>query len=363
MKVCILGPSLAAVSGVSTHLNQLFSSSLAQRYTLLHFQVGSEGRKETAYGKLYRLLSGPIVFFFYFLIRHRPDIVHLNTSLDQKSYWRDLVFMLIAHALGKKIVFQKHGGPLPALFFPNNKVLTGLLQRVLRLPDAIVVLGHEEYDAYRSFVPGQRVVEIANAIEAEALTTRSLEAETTGRLHLVYVGRLAENKGIFDALEACARLLEQGHDVRFTFAGGGPDETRLKDRVCSLGLHERVRLAGPLFGVEKDALWRSADVFVFPTYHEGLPYALLEAMVAGAVPVTTRVGAIPDVVQDGVHGLFVPPKDVESIIRAIARLDADRSQLSSMARAGRARVLAHYSVVRLAADFGRLYAGLAETTA
>lgn len=359
MKVCVLGPSLAAVSGVSTHLNQLFSSSLAQRYTLLHFQVGSEGRKENAYGKLYRLLSGPIAFL-YFLIRHRPDIVHLNTSLDQKSYWRDLVFMLIAHSIGRKIVFQKHGGPLPALFFPNNKVLAGLFQRVLRLPDAIVVLSHEEYDAYRSFVPGQRVVEIANAIEAEALMKRSLEVETTGQLHLVYLGRLAENKGIFEAVDACARLLQQGHDVRFTFAGGGPDETRLKDRVRTLGLHERVRLAGPLFGADKDALWRRADVFVFPTYHrEGLPYALLEAMAAGAVPVTTRVGAIPDVMQDGVHGLFVPPKDVESLVRAIARLDADRSQLSGMARAGRARVLEQYSVARLAEDFGRLYAGLA----
>jgi len=101
-------------------------------------------------------------------------------------------------------------------------------------------------------------------------------------------------------------------------------------------------------------------VFSFPTYHrEGLPYALLEAMAAGAVPVTTRVAAIPDVMQDGVHGLLVKPRDAAGLARALARLDDDRAGLAGMAEAGRARVLEAYTVDRLADDFQRLYAGLA----
>jgi glycosyltransferase involved in cell wall biosynthesis len=267
--------------------------------------------------------------------------------------------MLVARLLGKPVVFQKHGGPLPESFFPNSKVMNKLFRLALRLPSAIVVLGQEECQAYRRFLPGQHVVEIPNAIEAGSLMQRPLEAESTGALHLVYLGRLAENKGIFEAVEACANLVGQGHDLRFTLAGGGPDEKRLMERVRALGLEERVHFAGPLFGEEKDDLWRSADVFVFPTYHrEGLPYALLEAMAAGAVPVTTRVGAIPDVMQEGVHGLFVPPRDVESLVMAIARLDQDRPLLLQMARNGRARALEHYSVARLVGDFEGLYASL-----
>lgn len=358
MKICVLGPSLSAVSGVSTHLNQLFSSGLAEKFNLLHFQVGSQGRNEGALGKLGRLLFGPVVFFI-FLLRHRPEVVHLNTSLDQKSYWRDLVFLLISRLLRKRVVFQKHGGPLPEQFFPNSKILTGLFRSVLRMPTAIVVLGQEEYEAYRRFVPGRHVVEIPNAIEAGALTQRTLDKENNGVLHLVYLGRMAVNKGIFEAVEACAWLVGHGHELRFTLAGGGPDEDRLRERVRALGLESYVHFAGPLFGEEKDALWRNADVFVFPTYHrEGLPYALLEAMAAGVVPVTTRVGAIPDVMQEGVHGLFVPPQDVGALVQAITRLDGDRALLLQMARAGRARVLEHYSIARLEADFERLYASL-----
>jgi len=360
MKICVLGPSLSAVSGVSTHLNQLFAASLAEKFDFLHFQVGSQGRDEGAWGKLGRLIVGPVDFFF-FLLRHRPHIVHLNTSLDQKSYWRDLVFLWIARLLKKKVIFQKHGGPLPEHFFPKSKLLTKMFRTALRMPAAIVVLGQEECQAYHRFVPGQHVVEIPNAIEAGALTERPLDTARKGALHLVYLGRMASNKGIFEAVEACAWLVGHGHELRFTLAGSGPDEGRLMERVRALGLEERVRFVGPLFGEEKDALWRSADVFVFPTYREGLPYALLEAMAAGAVPVTTQVGAIPDVMQDGVHGLFVPPKDPTTLARSLSRLDGDRTLLLRMAQAGRARVLEHYSVARLAADFDRLYTDLAGT--
>jgi glycosyltransferase involved in cell wall biosynthesis len=91
---------------------------------------------------------------------------------------------------------------------------------------------------------------------------------------------------------------------------------------------------------------------------EGLPYALLEAMAAGAVPITTRVGAIPDVMQDGVHGLLIEAKDPAGLARATARLDDDRDALARMAEAGRQRVLTEYTVERLAQDFKRIYASL-----
>ena len=354
-RICVLGPSLEAVSGVSTHLQLLFSSSLNAKYDLIHFQVGSQGRHENVLLRLVRRMGGPVAFLL-FLLRRRPDVVHLNTSLDQKSYWRDLVFLLLARSFGCTVVFQKHGGPLPQFFFPKSKALSGLFRLVLRVPAAIVVLGREEGVAYRRFVPGQRVVEIPNAVEPNGVVSRSLAEVKSGPLHLVYIGRIVKNKGVFDAVEAVARLVGEGRKLRFTFAGTGPDEEAVRVRVRELGLTDTIQFAGALFGKDKDALWRGADVFVFPTYHlEGLPYALLEGMAAGAVPVTTRVGAIPDVLEEAVHGLFVPPRDVETLVGALRRLDSDRGLLLRLARAGRQRVLEHYGVERLGADFEQLY--------
>ncbi len=93
----LLGPSLTAVSGVSTHLNQLFQSPLADEFNLIHFQVGGEGRNETSVTKLVRLFLSPFQFFTA-VVNKRPQIIHLNTSLDQKSYWRDIAYLLIAKA-------------------------------------------------------------------------------------------------------------------------------------------------------------------------------------------------------------------------------------------------------------------------
>jgi len=357
--IVLLGPSTRAVSGVSTHLNQLFGSSLAENTALLHFQVGSEGRKESHAGKLIRFIASPIAFAG-FLLRQRPQIVHLNTSLEPKSYWRDIAYLLVARLFGRKVVYQVHGGALPEEFFAGNALLTGLLRRVLSMPDAVVLLAQVELAAYRKFVPRQRLEVVANAIDATPLVAAPIHAKAGAPLQLAYLGRLAENKGIFESVEALAMLVREGRDMHLSIAGGGPDEARLQLRVAELGLGARVTFLGPLFGEAKDALWRQSDVFSFPTYHrEGLPYALLEAMAAGAVPVTTRVAAIPDVMQDGVHGLLVEAGDAAGLARALARLDDDRAGLARMAEAGRARVLEAYTVDRLADDFRRLYADLA----
>ncbi len=357
-RIILLGPAWVAVSGVTTHLNQLFGSGLSKSFELLHFQVGSEGRKENSLQKLARFSVSPIVFAG-FLLRHRPDIVHINSSLEPKSYWRDIAYLLVARALGRKVVYQVHGGALPEEFFAGNTFLTGVLRRVLSMPDVVVLLAQVELDAYQRFVPRQRLVVAANAIDAGPLVKKPIKSKTAGPLQLVYLGRLAWNKGIYEAIEALGILVKEGRDLVLTIAGGGPEESAIKQRVVELGLSEHVRFPGALFGEAKDALWSASDVFVFPTFHrEGLPYALLEAMAAGAVPITTRVGGIPDVMQDGIHGLLIEAKDPAGLARAIARLDDDRDALARMAEAGRQRVLAEYTVERLAQDFKRIYATL-----
>lgn len=357
VSVVLLGPSLAAVSGVSTHLNQLLGSELAQSFQMLHFQVGSEGRKENAVQKIARLILSPLVFLF-FLLKHRPGIVHINTSMAPRSYWRDIAYLLIARILKCRVVYQVHGGVLPEDFFAYSRALTGLLRWVLMQPDVVVLLARVEFDAYRCFVPGQRLEVVANAIDARTLAAEPLSAKPRGPLHLVYLGRLAESKGIFEILAALAALVGQGRDLRLSIGGSGPDEARLRAQVVELGLLDRVVFAGTVFGTDKDRLWRKGHVFVFPTYHEGLPYSLLEAMAAGAVPITTRVGAISDVIQDEVHGLFVAEKAPAALAGAIARLDDDRVLLARLAEAGRARVLSEYTVARLAEDFAHIYESL-----
>jgi len=114
--ILILGPSRAAVSGVSTHLNLLMDSGLAEDYELVHFQVGSEGRNEGALGKLLRLVVSPFALAATILFRH-VALVHINSSLNRRAYWRDLAYLFVAKAMGARVLYQVHGGKLPLEFF------------------------------------------------------------------------------------------------------------------------------------------------------------------------------------------------------------------------------------------------------
>lgn len=359
VRVLLLGPARGAVSGVATHLNQLFESNLSRRFHLTQFRVGSEGRAERRGSTLWRLLAAPLAFTAR-VGRARPRIVHINTSLEPKSYWRDLVFLAIAKVCGCRVVYQVHGGSLPADFFASVPPLATLLRRSLLLADRVVLLARSEMDAYARFAPDARLVHIPNAIVPVEVDLRSERYDAHRPLEVVYIGRLAADKGVFEVVAAVKLLRDRGIAARLTIAGSGPAQEQLRRLIESQRLGVLAHLVGAVFGEAKQRLWRQAHVLAFPTYHrEGLPYALLEAMASGTVPVVTPVGAIPDVAQDEVHALFVPPRDPQALADALQRLASDRLLLERLARAAHARVVEGFSVARMTEEFALLYSSLA----
>lgn len=358
-RAVLFSPSLTALSGVSTHVNMLLRSDLGKDFELLHFQVGSEGRRETRLQKFARFIASPF-YLVFFLFRYRPDIVHLNTSMDRKAYWRDMVYLFVSKLLRRRVVNQIHGGPFPRDFFSGNAPLTWVLRQVLLLSDTVTVLSRSEFAAYRSFDTRINVHLIPNAIDPAGIIDYPREINRERPLRLVYIGRLVAAKGLFDTIEALRIVRSQGRRFLLSIAGGGPDETRLREAVQQSGLADCVVFLGRVFDQEKNRLWLGSDVFMFPSHFEGLPYALLEAMAAGCVPVTTPIAAIPDVMQHNVHGLFVSAKDPQAIAQAIIHLDDKREELAKMAVSCRERIVGHYTVVRLAADFGKIYHDLME---
>lgn len=356
-RVLLLSPALDAVSGVSTHARMLMASALGRQVEYLHFQVGSEGRSESRLGLATRILLSPLGLATR-IARDLPDIVHINTSLLRRAYWRDLAYLVVSRLLGRRVLLQIHGGLLPQDFV-RGVLARWILRRSLVAADEVTVLTNEELAAYRNFDPRMHVSMIPNAIELGGLLDVPRRQRAAGDpLRIAYVGRIVRVKGLFEAVEALAALPSS---VRFEFriAGSGPDAAELQARIDALGLGDRVRLVGPMFGAAKNALWLSSDVFLFPTYHkEGLPYAVLEALAAGCVPVTTDVGGIKDVMQSGTHGVFVPERNVGAVAAAIEWLAQNPDEAGRMSRAGRERVAVEYGLSTLAHRFGDAYARL-----
>jgi glycosyltransferase involved in cell wall biosynthesis len=336
----------------------LLASKLADDFELVHFRVGSEGRSESILARLMRLGLSPIQLAV-FLVRSRVDIVHLNTSLDPKAYWRDLAYLLVAKLLRRRVVNQVHGGSNPGDFFPRSRLATWILRQFLVCSDAVAVLSSGEVAAYAAFDRRINIHRVPNAIESSTLLDGSRSANTDQPLRIIYVGRLIESKGLFDMVDVLRQLRQRGRRFTFVVAGTGRDAARLQEAVRLAGLQDCTRMLGGVFGAAKNRLWLDADVFLFPTRHpEGLPYALLESMAAGCVPIVTPVAAIPDVIQSDAEGFLVSAGDLPRFVDAVALLDDDRDRLAHMAQCARRRIAQYYTLTRLAVDFDSIYRGV-----
>ncbi len=159
---------------------------------------------------------------------------------------------------------------------------------------------------------------------------------------LLFLSNLIVSKGIYVLLEACQRLKERGVAFHCDYVGGESKEVtgeQFRKAIAERGLEDCVIYHGPQYGADKDRAFRRADIFVQPTFDDCFPLTLVEAMQYRLPIVSTDVGAIPDIVTDGVNGLVCKQQDVDSLVEALTTLLADAALRREMGERGHARYL------------------------
>lgn len=361
-RVLLIGPDPAAVSGISTHLAQLLQSRLGIHFRLSYFAIGSAGKREHLLARFMRLLASP-VDLWRTIRKIRPQISHINTSLLHTSFWRDVLYIVVSKVCGVNVVLQIHGGSF-STFCDRGRLLRRLLSRILNYADVVVVLSKREQIGCAPFRV-RALVTIPNAVnleEYENLPPKQYRGLSAFRL--AYIGRLADDKGIYETIEAMAILDREGiTNITFTVAGEGEEEGRLREWAVKLGMTDRVYFVGSVFGNKKIDFWREADLFLLPTYcPEGLPYALLESLASGTPVVTTRAGAIAEAIDAGAEGVFVEPRSASAVSGALQQLMQDPLGLEQMSVACRLRSRMCYGIDRLVAQFSQTYSEVMQQT-
>lgn len=303
-------------------------------------------------------LRGALFQLFYFLeagvlARHlrRNGVTHLHNHIAKSSC---TVAMLASEMSGVPFSFSLHG---PDIFFaPDHWRLDKKIEKA-RFVACISHFCRAQAMAFCAPEHWNKLHIVHCGVDPERYVATPPTNVPTAKL--LFVGRLAAVKGLpvlFDALET---LAPSHANLRVDLIGDGPDRDLLEADVKSRGLGDLVGFLGYRSQDEVAAALAEADLFVLPSFAEGVPVVLMEAM-ASAVPViATRIAGIPELIDDGISGQLVPPGDAEALAQTISAVLKNPEEAAKMADAGRAAVASHYTVNAEAARLAMLFDGYA----
>ena len=290
------------------------------------------------------------------IYRRRVDLLHVNSYVPG-NYAR-----MIAALMQVPIVIDHWHGF--TRFNRKRRFICRVLGRFTDLSLA-VSWGVRDYLVAQGGLNPAKVRVVANGVDVAAIDAARPGKAVRRELGLPegvpvigLVGRLDHwGKGHKELLTAIARLRER-HPVQALIVGGGRRIDEVRQLAESLGLAGAVHFLGPRPDVPD--LLNAMDIFVLPSYSEGVSLALLEAMAAGLPVIATAVGGLPEVVTDGDNGLLIPPRDAEALAGALERLLADPAFAQRLGANARAHVRERYSLDRLGREINEIYGELVE---
>lgn len=285
------------------------------------------------------------------LVRHPGAMMHAHMA-QGGSFWRKTIAISLARVAGRPVVGHIHGNNFDEWASANPRRRRAVA-RVLEQCTAVVVLGESWRKRILAVAGSARCVVIRNAVTIPAEPTRGSSPPV-----VVFLGRLDTRKGIHELLAAMHSIQDCGIDASWVLAGDGDSEGIRRD-ADSLPRPELVDVPGFLWSPEKDDLFGRGDIFVLPSFSEGLPVALLEAMSYGLACVVSPVGGIPEVVVDGENGLFCTPGDAPSIERALVSVLKDPVFLRRLGERARQTVRECCSMDSVARQWSALYEEMA----
>lgn len=306
----------------------------------------------------------------------RPHLVHIHTC-SWFSFWRSAVDLLLARVLLCPVVLHIHGAQFHRFLDGLSAPHAWLARRVFALSNRIIVLGDGWKRVLDGWADADKVVVVPNGVpvqnpiegKAGEAGAGSTDAESYAGSHvrpdepfrIICVANYEARKGQADLLCAAAQL-DGARPVRvllFGFEAEPGQRQALLALAAELGMAGRVDVPGPVTGTEKEQALRGAQCFCLPSYDEGLPMSMLEAMALALPVVVTAVGAIPEAVGDGEQGLVYPPGDIDALRGHLQTLLDDRAAAARIGCAGREQLMRHYSLKRSAALLADVYRALA----
>ena len=303
--------------GITTLISEILKSPLKDEFEFIYIE--SQAEDYGSLGKAF-LAARALAKFVFVCCRLRSETVYIHLG-SNASLYRESVFIRLAKIFGKKVFTHFHAGDIGNYYPFQNKFGRKFIRQAIRSSDKIIAVSEESAGQLRNITGANNIFVIPNAIDTSAFkfSERSTgEHRTNQTVRLLFVGAIGKLKGEKDLIQALAMLRDRYSDLKVSFLGCGAES--LKSYCEQLKVYHLIEFLGAVSMTERIGFFRQADIFVLPTYAEAMPMAIIEAMAAGLPVISTTVGGIPEMIENGVDGLLFAPGDVNALADKISFL-------------------------------------------
>lgn len=312
INVLMCGSDKTVKGGMSSVVNQLLTHNWGRDIQLSYLATHTTGnalRKVLFFAWSYIELKKLIA-------KDAFDMIHLHMSY-KGSFYRKYYIAKLCKKRHKRVIIHLHGSEFKRFYDDGSKRLKYQIRELFEMADCTIVLGTDWENYIRMITPRANIQVISNAVRIPDIQSK----EGNEILTFLFLGVLIKRKGVIDLLNAVKKLTQENiSKFKLMIAGSGEEESALKEFVENENLESKVEFLGWIDGKQKSELLKKSDVLVLPSYNEGLPVAILEALSYALPVISTNVGSIAEAVKDGQNGYLVMPGDVHHLAESMKHL-------------------------------------------
>ncbi len=321
--------------GITTLTEAILNSGLRETYDIRYIPSQAEDL-----GLASKLLLAAFAYVRFVLVSlfARPSLAYVHIG-SNASLYRESLFVFLARLFRLPVLVHFHAGDIDEYLADQSPLGRTFIRKALAASHRVIAVSHRSAEQVKALGDALDIVVLPNAIDVSAFRPRPDVESADDTIRVLFVGATGKLKGERDLIQALAFLKRGGttRSIRASFLGYAAET--LKPLCDDLEIGSMIEHLGPVSMAERVRFFDEADIFVLPTYAEAMPISVIEAMAAGLAVVTTPVGGIPEMIDDGQNGVLFPAGDVNRLARRIADLADNDERRRELGRNAREKVL------------------------
>ena len=336
MKVLVIGPSpVRSQGGMATVIKNIKEDPvLNNKFDIDIYESFIDGPIITRY--LFSIIS----FIRFFFIYRKYDIFYVHMA-SYGSTFRKGYYIRFLKKREKKIVLHIHGAEYLLFYSKLSGKKKEIVHDIWEKADLVIVLSEAWKERFKKIFTNAKLLVIHNGIDIEKYYNAQCDI-LNYRKNFLFLGRLGKRKGVYDLINAVQLVTEKDKRIKIYLAGDGEIEL-VKATIRNAGLNKQIEVEGWVDFIGKINLMKKVSTVILPSYNEGLPMAILEGMAAGKVIISTKVGAIPEVITDYENGILIDAGDVEALSDAIIKVINDSEFIQRCSENNKKKIENSYS--------------------